>query len=218
MAQELGIVKLVSGSVSATAADGSTRVLQTGDKVFDADILATAAGSAIVIQLADGTTVDMGGNDRMQLGTVLQEQEQEREQAVVAQNPPPAGPSAEDIQAALLAGADPTQIADPTAAGAPAAGVAGGGVAGNEGHVPVSVDYLNPVAPVTNGFDTTGPSVAFNNIVPEVLLLNPGTLPGAAIVVGNLPPVALDDSSSDNVPGSAVTLNVLATTATRTAA
>ncbi|WFP49720.1 retention module-containing protein [Methylomonas sp. EFPC3] len=207
MAQELGIVKLVSGSVSATAADGSTRVLQTGDKVFDTDILATAAGSAIVIQLADGSTVDMGGNDRMQLGAVLQEQE--REEAVVAQNPPPAGPSVEDIQAALLAGADPTQIADPTAAGAPAAGAAGGGVAGNEGHVPVSVDYLNPVAPVTNGFDTTGPSVAFNNIVPEVLLLNPDTLSGAQITGGNLPPVAANDSVSGIPVGTPVTLDVL---------
>lgn len=208
MAQELGIVKLVSGSVSATAADGSTRILQTGDKVFDTDILATAAGSAIVIQLADGTTVDMGGNDRMQLGAVLQEQE--REEAVVAQNPPPVGPSAEDIQAALLAGADPTQIADPTAAGAPAAGAAGGGVAGNEGHVPVSVDYLNPVAPVTNGFDTTGPSVAFNNIVPEVLLLNPGTVPGGLpITGGNLPPLAVNDGVSGIPVGSPVTLDVL---------
>jgi len=203
MAQQIGIVQSVSGSVSAKAADGSTRILQTGDRVFDTDLLATVAGSSIVIELADGSSVDMGANDSMLLGAVLQEQPQET--AVVAANPSPAGPSAEDIQAALLAGADPTQIADPTAAGAPGAGPAGGGVAGNEGHVPVSVDYLNPVAPVTNGFDTTGPSVAFNDIVPEVLLLNP-----ASLLAANLPPVAIDDSIAGQTPGTpAVLLNVV---------
>lgn len=208
MAQQIGIVKSVSGAVSAKAADGGVRILQAGDRVFDTDLLATSAGSSIVIELADGSSVDMGANDSMLLGAVLQEQSQEI--ATVAPTPAPAGPSAEDIQAALLAGADPTQIADPTAAGAPGAGPAGGGVAGNEGHVPVSVDYLNPVAPVTNGFDTTGPSVAFNDIAPEVLLLNPGTLPGEPIAGGNLPPVAREDSIFGQTPGTpAVLLNVI---------
>ncbi|ANE57126.1 retention module-containing protein [Methylomonas sp. DH-1] len=204
MAREIGIVKSVSGSARATAADGSIRTLQAGDRVFDTDVLATAAGSSIVVELADGSSVDMGANDSMPLGAALREQSQEA--VAVAPNPTSAGPSAEDIQAALLAGADPTQIADPTAAGAPGAGPAGGGVAGNEGHVPVSVDYLNPVAPVTNGFDTTGPSVAFNDIAPEVLLLNPGTLPGEPITGGNLPPVAGDNSIGGQTPGTPAVL------------
>ncbi len=202
MAQEIGIVKIVTGTVTALAADGSKRILQVGDSVYPTDLLTTADGSTVMIQLANGSLVDMGGNDSMQLSAALAEQNQLS--AAAAQNTPPAGPSAEEIQAALLAGADPTAIAEATAAGAPAAGGAPG--AGNEGHVPVTVEYLNPVAPVTNGFDTTGPSIAFTPIVPEVLILNPRQ---GAVISANLAPIAENDSSLGNTPGSIVTINVL---------
>lgn len=200
MAQEIGLVKIVTGTVTAIAADGSKRILQVGDRVYPTDLLTTADGSTVMIQLVNGSLVDMGSNDSMQLGAALAEQDMP---VSTAQNPQPAGLSVEEIQAALLAGADPTAIAEATAAGNPAAG---GGVQGNEGHVPVTVAYLNPVAPVTNGFDTTGPNVAFTPIVPEVLILNPQPAGG---VGGNQAPIARDDISLGNAPSTPVTINVV---------
>ncbi|OQW80223.1 MAG: hypothetical protein BVN35_00120, partial [Proteobacteria bacterium ST_bin11] len=202
MAQEIGIVKIATGTVTAIAADGSKRILQVGDRVYSTDLLTTAVGSTVLIQFANGSFVDMGGNDSMLLSAAFQEQ---GESVQAGQNPQATGLSAEEIQAALLAGADPTVIAEATAAGA-AAGAGGAAGAGNEGHVPVIVEYLNPVAPVTNGFDTTGPDVAFPLILQEVLILDPDQFVSA---LGNLPPNASNDSSNDNAPGSAVTLNVL---------
>lgn len=170
MAQQIGIVKLATGTVTAVSADGGRRALQLGDKVFSDEILLTDAGGSVVIENADGSTIDMGRNDQMSLAELPVEPPAESA-ASPAETSPDQG--VEAIQQALLAGADPTQVTEATAAGgAPAAG--GGAGAGNEGHVPVSVDYLNPVAPVTNGFDTTGPAAAFNVILTdEPLILNP---------------------------------------------
>ena len=184
MAQQIGIVKLATGTVTAVSADGARRTLQPGDQVFSDEILLTDAGGSVVIENADGSTIDMGRNDQMSLAELPVESSAESV-ASPAEASPDQG--VEAIQQALLAGADPTQVAEATAAGAaPAAGGAAG--AGNEGHVPVSVDYLNPVAPVTNGFDTTGPAAAFNFLVDEPLILNPQQAPAASLGIAE--PVA----------------------------
>lgn len=179
MAQQIGIVKLATGTVTAVSADGARRALQPGDKVFSDEILLTDAGGSVVIENADGSTMDMGRNDQMNLADLPVDPPAESAETPVQASP---DQGVEAIQQALLAGADPTQVAEATAAGgAPAAGGAG---AGNEGHVPVSVDYLNPVAPVTNGFDTSGPAVAFNVILTdEPLILNPQQGPAGSLAI-----------------------------------
>jgi hypothetical protein len=61
----------------------------------------------------------------------------------------------ERIQESLLAGADPSLIAEPAAAGASA-------TQGNEGHEAVFVNYLNPEMIPEAGFDTVGVSNEFD--------------------------------------------------------
>jgi|GEM_PF-5890284 len=199
----VGTVTVVTGTVTALSADGGRRILQVGDRIDATDILETADGASLVVALDGGGSLDMGGNDRMALGDALPDGGDITGNGQAQAS----GPSVEDIQAALLAGQDPTKVADPTAAGAPAAGGGPGG--GNEGHGIVSIDYLNPVAPVNNGFDTIGPVVAFNDIAPQVLLLDPRRLPATADGGLNQPPIAVDDGSSGLPAGTPVTLDVL---------
>ena len=41
MATEIGFVKAIVGEVTATAADGSSRVLKVGDRVYANEMIAT---------------------------------------------------------------------------------------------------------------------------------------------------------------------------------
>jgi len=193
MAQEIGIVKIVNGSVTALAVDGSRRILQAGDRVFADEVLLTDAGGSIIIDANDGSSIDLGHSDQLNLAEALQD----AQPAIDVVDTSAAEQSAAQIQQALLAGADPTQVAEATAAGA-GAGAVGGGGAGNEGHAAVSVDYLNPVAPVTNGFETTGPAINFSFVQEEPLILNPQpAAPAAAIEENNNPvPIARDDTET----------------------
>ncbi|MBE0439352.1 MAG: retention module-containing protein [Gammaproteobacteria bacterium] len=156
MATQIGIVKALIGTATATAADGTIRNLQIGDQVFADELITTGAGGAIELEFADGSVMDLGRNSQ----AVLDDTVFNPEAATAVAETTDAEVDA--IQAALLAGADPTQIGEATAAGA---GVAG---EGNEGHQPVVVDYLAPEAPVESGFDTTGIGVLFPEIQEEL--------------------------------------------------
>jgi len=61
-----------------------------------------------------------------------------------------------DIQEAILAGEDPSAVADPTAAD-------GEPLAGNEGVDFVAVSHLAPEVTPTSGFDTTGIASEFSD-------------------------------------------------------
>jgi len=185
MATEIGFIKGLIGSAIATAADGSQRTLQIGDKLFANEIVSTGAAGAVEIEFIDGSIMDLGRNSQ----AILDNEVIDPQLATLAQTP--VLDDVEALQQALLDGADPTQVGEATAAGA------GTQVAGNEGHTPVTVEYLAPQAEVTSGFDTTGPSIVFPEIISEIYEenLNDQLVDQPIVIDGS--PVAVDDG----IPG-----------------
>jgi len=156
MATQIGIVKALFGTATATAADGTIRNLKIGDQVFADEIILTGTDGAIEIEFADGSVMDLGRDSQALLDNAVFNPEAVVETAVTTDS------DADAIQAAILAGVDPTQVTEATAAGA------GTQADGNEGHQPVVIDYLAPQVTPTSGFDTTGISVAFPEIIDEL--------------------------------------------------
>jgi large repetitive protein len=173
----LGTVTSVVGEVKATASDGSTRVLQVGDKVFSDEVISTSPTGDVKIALegAGGRTLECGNDSNVALnegllgiGTAIATQDSSPvvPPSVAAQQEmagpggkPPAGPAdVAALQAAIAAGADPSQVADATAAGgAPGAGGADGGGA----HSPVVIEQGNTSQVVNSGFSTEGGAIQF---------------------------------------------------------
>ncbi|MFB9887497.1 retention module-containing protein, partial [Balneatrix alpica] len=144
----VGRVTTLIGQVTAKGADGQERVLALGDVINSGDMLQTGEGATVVVQFDDGTRLDLGSNDIALIDSS------------VYQGIPPAADitdataDVDAIQAAILAGVDPTAIAEATAAGnAPAAGQAnpdgGGGISS------VSIQRLGLEGEPNAGFDTT---------------------------------------------------------------
>lgn len=160
MAIQIGIIKAIIGSATATSADGSIRTLQAGDAVFQNDLITTGAASAVEIEFTDGSVMDLGRNSQAMLDLdVFDPTAPVTETTEITDVPDDVAA----LQEALLAGADVSELGEATAAGAGAAGGEEGG------HSFVLRDYLEPEVIPDNGFDTTGPSVAFEN--PEELNL-----------------------------------------------
>jgi hypothetical protein len=153
MATMIGTVKALSGSITATDADGNLRNLQAGSNVHAEELITTGEASVVVIEFSDGSTMDLGRNSQIVLDAEVYDPSQP-DNVIVAEA------EAADIQAAILADADPTDIAEATAAGA---GISDG----NEGSDFVQVDYLAPEVIPTSGFDTTGISTVFPEIEKE---------------------------------------------------
>ncbi|OUR86225.1 hypothetical protein A9Q85_06395, partial [Cycloclasticus sp. 44_32_T64] len=142
----VGTVQSVTGVVKAIAEDGTERILSVGDSVAENEKIITGDG-VIVIAFTDGTVLDLGSNSSIVLNDDVLNQAGEQ----TAQSRADAEDEVAALQQAL---ADPNF--DPTAnLPATAAGTAAGGT-GNNGHSIVSVDYLNPDAPVESGHDTVG--------------------------------------------------------------
>ncbi|ORU94313.1 MAG: hypothetical protein A6F70_08300 [Cycloclasticus sp. symbiont of Bathymodiolus heckerae] len=148
----VGTVQSVSGIVKAIAEDGTERVLRVGDKVAENEKIITGSG-VIVIAFTDGTVMDLGSNSSI----VLNDDVLNQEGAQTAQS----RSAAEDEVAALQEALTNNPNFDPANLPATAAGTTAGGDGGNNGHSVVSVDYLNPEAPVEAGFDTIGISQEF---------------------------------------------------------
>jgi T1SS-143 domain-containing protein len=151
----------VVGEVRATASDGTTRILQVGDKVFSDEVISTSPSGDVKIALegAAGKTLECGNDTTLALtegllglGTAV------TAQPTPPGKPPVAGTDVAALQAQIAAGADPSQVADATAAGgAPGAGGADGGGS----HQPVVIDQGNQSGVVTSGFPTEGGSIQF---------------------------------------------------------
>ena len=165
---EGGTIKVVIGDVKVIGVDGVARAACVGDKVYTREILETAANAVVQIQLADGRLLDMGRNSTLALDETL-----------LGAVPARASASPSDdiaaIQAAIAAGADPSQVAAATAAG----GNPGSG--DSEGHdAVVVVGQANSSGPVTAGFQTI--PVSFGDT--EIITFNPlPQLPGVTLTV-----------------------------------
>ncbi|WP_163836142.1 retention module-containing protein [Spartinivicinus ruber] len=120
--QPIGYVKQV---VEATviAAKGGYRQLYSGEPVYPFDKMINHKG-VIVVEFVDGSRLDMGPSDQTVLDQDVFDPEEIPESAIETTD-------VDALQQALLAGADPTQVLAPTAAG-PAAG-ASLEVLGNDG-------------------------------------------------------------------------------------
>ena len=155
MATTIGTVKTLVGTVTATAMDGTVRNLQSGSSVYPEELIVTGIAAAVAIEFIDGSTMDLGRSAQLVLDNSVFDPNTVAESAPIAT-------TADALQQAILEGADPTQVAEATAAGA------GAQADGNEGHSPVSVDYLAPEVIPESGFETTGVSVAFPEIEDEL--------------------------------------------------
>ena len=166
MATEAGVISALIGTATATAVDGTVRNLQVGDKVYPNEIITTGLAGAIEIEFPDGSVMDLGRNSQ----AVLDSETFDFDVAETATLTPPAADNVVDdieaIQQALLAGEDPTQVADATAAGPGAQPTSEGGSEA------VVVDYLAPRITPDSGFETTGPEVTFLDPLPFDFLVD----------------------------------------------
>lgn len=168
MATLIGIVSKVVGEVFAVAENGQRRLLVEGDRLFAGEQIVTGAGGMVDIDLADGNALTLG-RDTVQLLT-------EQLLATGSEQAPAADQlaSVEDIQRAIAAGEDPTQLLEATAAGA---GGGAGGAGGGHSHVLLS-EVGGSVDP-TIGFPTQG--LALEPLSPTVYDTDP-------IITEDVPP------------------------------
>ncbi|KJZ42862.1 retention module-containing protein [Pseudomonas fluorescens] len=146
MSSVVAIVKSIVGQVFAVSPEGVRRVLVEGDRLFVGDQVDTGAAGAVTLELADGRTLDLG-RDTQWSGS------DPDSSADLAQATAQAAPSVEELQQAIVAGADPTTALEATAAGPTAAGT--GGAAGG-GHSFVMLDATAGRVDPTIGFPTAG--------------------------------------------------------------
>ena len=150
-----GIVRGLIGSVSVTSREGITRELRIGDTVEMNDTVQAASGSTVHIAFDNGNFATVGSNEKLVLdASVIDPMAESDNKTATDQN-------VADIQAMIAAGADPTEIAEATAAG---------GDSGTRGdpdhsgsHSFVVVDQAAARGEVTPGFETG----TFSSPVPE---------------------------------------------------
>ncbi|MHC8408905.1 LapA family giant adhesin [Pseudomonas sp. Hz4] len=146
MSSVVAIVKSIVGQVFAVSPEGVRRVLVEGDRLFVGDQVDTGAAGAVTLELADGRTLDLGRDTQWSGGDPDSSTD-------LAQATAQAAPSVEELQQAIVAGADPTTDLEATAAGPTAAGT--GGAAGS-GHSFVMLDATAGRVDPTIGFPTAG--------------------------------------------------------------
>jgi Ca2+-binding RTX toxin-like protein len=176
MATDIGIIKTLIGTATATAPDGLQRTLKVGDRVSQDELISTGVLGAIEIEFNDGSIMTLGRNSQVMLNdeTFNFAESQQAESLQTSENA-----DVESIQQAILDGDDPTQTTPATAAGA-------GVESSNEGIDFVQVNYEKPEMIPEAGFDTTGISFAFEEEFIDDGASSDGSLQGTTTVV---PPV-----------------------------
>jgi len=203
MAQLIGTVTQVIGQVFAIAGDGSRRVLVEGDRLYVGEQLQTGAEGAVAVTLANGEELTLGRGSSLELSEgVLQNQ---AANVVVTEDALPSEgqlTEVEQLQQAIAAGEDPTQNADPTAAG-PGATTGAPGTGGTiGGHSFVLLSEVGGAVAPTVGFPTEG--LAFTPEAPELYVpdLLAVTLDAPGVVVPPFVPAGITIT-----PGDALTVN-----------
>ncbi|HEY6611790.1 MAG TPA: retention module-containing protein, partial [Pseudomonas sp.] len=136
------VVKGLVGQVFAISADGFRRQIFEGDRLLQGEQVVTGFGGEVVLQLADGEVIRLGGSSRWQAGAVDTAASMERAESV------------DDLEQALAAGLDPTLELEASAAGGGAGGVGTG--AGGEGHSFVVLSETSLRLDPVIGFSTDG--------------------------------------------------------------
>ena len=182
MSSVIAIVKSVVGQVFAVSAEGASRLLVEGDRIFQDDQVLTGTSGMITLEMSDGRMLDLGRDTQwsQQTGSEYTEDVAATEQSVA------------DLQQAIAAGADPTQAFEPTAAGPTAAGTGSGNAGG--GHSFVVLDATAGSVQPTIGYPTSTDGFA---IAADDTFIGETQLPQDLI-----PPtvsIALDPITSDDV-------------------
>ncbi|ETX09841.1 hypothetical protein MUS1_05830, partial [Marinomonas ushuaiensis DSM 15871] len=135
----IGVITKLSGSVTITSIDGQERVAQVGDSVFFGETVVTGANGSVTISFIDGTDVVIGPDSVVEITDEVYNTGDAEE--LVADSVA----EAEALQAAILAGDDPTLVQDAPAAGDDAE---------NQDRVDVSVERIGGDAPIGYGMNT----------------------------------------------------------------
>jgi VCBS repeat-containing protein len=174
----IGEVQMLSGRVVAVAADGSERQLVVGDPIYAGETIRTLGQSTIVVAMNDGTRFDLGRDgvavmDEAVYGTDIEALRADAEAEIA------------EIQAAIAAGADPTELLE-----APAAG-AGPADAEDSVQSAVVVERVGREGDVQPGYETgTTPPADFDPIFSPGVDLDVSAATAVADPVGGaLPPV-----------------------------
>lgn len=141
----IGIVLSLIGIVTVVGVDGVKRILGIGDKLNQGDGLSSGDNGVVVIGFADGSSIRLGPNGEAILDSDVFDLSAFGEGTDISE-------LLQDMQAAILAGHDPSAILDAAAAGELA------GSEGNTTHVQVTHDVNNPDAAVNfqTGSDSGG--------------------------------------------------------------
>ena len=157
----IGTVSSLSGTAVAIKADGTERQLMLADEIYADEMVKVSLDSAIEIAMEGGDPVRLdGGQNWLASSETFTEAEdfdlseavtdsESIEEAVASTSE--TNSDIDAIQAAILAGQDPTEVAEATAAGA-----GGDGAGGNEGSSFVQISATRAEVDPTAGFNTQG--------------------------------------------------------------
>lgn len=183
--QESGIVKSTTGVVTAVAQDGSRRILKVDDSVSSNEQIVTSESGSISIEFEGGGVMDLGRNAEASYEEQVENPGFEKSASADDEA------EVEAIQLSLIQGEETYDPSDPTVTReAPGAGPTPALPTEDDGHNIVQVDYNEPRMTPVNGYETTGITVDFPELEPE-LIQDP--LPQA--VGAAAPAVAGDDGT-----------------------
>ncbi len=161
-------VTSITGTVVAVAADGSERILSVGDVLFEGELIRVASGGSVQLTGASGEMVSLASGQQALITPEFYTDAVLFDASQSVASGPSTGQALQQtgeidaIQAAILAGEDPTAVAEATAAGQ-AAGEAGG--PGDSGSSFVLLSRTGQEVTPEAGYPTIGLSRGFT--VPE---------------------------------------------------
>jgi hypothetical protein len=176
----IGYVRVVEGHVTATAADGSFRVLHVGDLVYADEQIETGPGGGVVIELRDGNDLVLGPASEGVLDREVYDVE--TAQALEDQTS-----TIEALQQAILAGADPTKILE-----APAAGEGAGGELSDSDQGADLIERTGEHMTPESGFETTGIDFALENALEDEGDFIPTTAADVTFAISSTPSISED--------------------------
>lgn len=216
MAVLIGVVKGVIGKVFVVHSDGSRRAVADGERLFAGDTLDTGAAGAVAVHLTNGNDLTLGRGSSLQLSQQLLSDQPPN---IVVHDPATAPDGSQltevqQIQQAIAAGADPTQVLEATAAGPTGAGVYTNTPAGDlgGGHSFVLLTETGGSVSPTVGFPTIGLGFELLNAQEPVgdlfqtadagittpVVVTPDTPP--VVVTPDTPPVVVPPDTTPNSP------------------
>ncbi|NVK41427.1 MAG: retention module-containing protein, partial [Oceanospirillaceae bacterium] len=173
-----GTVTAISGTVVAVSADGTERVLALGDQVFEGETIRVLAGGSLGLTSPGGDVVALASGQEAlitpEFYTEAAEFDSSQSVATADSAQQALGQSGEidAIQAAILAGEDPTAVAEATAAGGQAPAAGGNGGPGDSGTSFVKIDRTAGEVTPEAGYPTAGLSRTFDTPQTEDQLLD----------------------------------------------